>query len=190
MSRSALHGCGMYHNIHVIPPKEIIEAYGQLVKDKLSSGDWEGYMLSVMFNPLPGSPAVTIKCMHQATTALFSKLVTRTVRRPNTRKGKTKTPIGIFFMDIPDGLRVLDTRDVLVNDGVHMHGIIMVPTTSRLKEPLDVHFAKNKSLYQVGTSIHHIDVRSINYASDQATSYSGKAVSKRRFGYDDILILA
>jgi hypothetical protein len=33
----------MYHDIAATDPKEIIEAYAQMVLDKLANNDWEGY---------------------------------------------------------------------------------------------------------------------------------------------------
>jgi hypothetical protein len=179
----------MYHDVPVTHPKEIIEPYAQMVLDKLASADWEGYFFTFMFNYLSGSPKITIRHMHQIVGTFFSRLVTRIVNRPNTRSGKERSPIAIFFMDAPDGLEAMDMRDVTVNDGVHMHGIVMIYKRNRLKDPLGVHIVKNKALYSVGSSIHRIDVRVITHSSDKATEYAGKAVSKRRFGYDDILVL-
>jgi hypothetical protein len=92
-------------------------------------------------------------------------------------------------MDVPDGLRVLDKRDVLVNDGVHMHGIIMIPKKNRLKEPPAQHTKNNKVAYSIENTIHRIHVELIEDTSDQATLYAGKAVAKRRFGFDDILVV-
>jgi hypothetical protein len=179
----------MYYDISVTPPKKMVEAYAKLVNDKLDNTDWEGYCFTFMFNYISASPAATIRRMHQIVRTVFSRLVTRIVNRPNTRRGKERSPIAIFFMDVPDGLRVLDMRDVLVNDGVHMHGVVMIPKKNRLKEPLAQHIKDNKALYLVGNAIHRIDVELITHSSDKATLYAGKAVAKRRFGYDDILVL-
>jgi hypothetical protein len=36
--------------------------------------------------------------------------------------------------------------EVSVNDGIHMHEIMVVPKETRLKEPLDLHFLRNRKL--------------------------------------------
>ena len=110
----------------------------------------------------------------------------RLYRSPGNPIGKSIDYLDFATIELPGPAYI---QDVLINGGVHMHGIVMVPKTSRLKESFDVHIEKNKTLYLIENEIRRIDVKPIKYASDHVTLYSGKAVVKRRFGYDDILVL-
>jgi len=136
----------MSYYILVTPSKDIVDAYGDLIKEKLKYKDCEAYLLT-LFNPLPGSPAITIKHVHQLITTFYSGLVARIVRRPATRIGKDQRPLAIFFIDAPDGLSVMDKRAVLVNDGMHMYGSMVVIKKSRPKGPLDVHILRRSTSF-------------------------------------------
>jgi hypothetical protein len=40
--------------------------------------------------------------------------------------------------------------EVSVNDGIHMHGVMVVPKQTRLEERLDFHFLRKRKLYVKG----------------------------------------
>ena len=75
-----------------------------------------------------------------------------------------------------------------VNDGLHMHGIMFTTTTPRFKQPLDQHFQENERLYVKG-NIHRIHVKPITDKEKFVVDYAGKAIKRKRFSNDDILIL-
>jgi hypothetical protein len=66
---------------------------------------------------------------------VYSTFITRVVRKPHSEYQKESRPILIGAPDRP----VLKNekqklKDVKINGGVHLHGILLVPRQSRLKE--------------------------------------------------------
>jgi hypothetical protein len=74
---------------------------------------------------------------------VYSAFITRVVRRPHSEYQKDFRPMLIVAPDRP----VLKNekqklRDVKINSGVHMHGILLVPGRSRLKEGVEMRFKR------------------------------------------------
>jgi hypothetical protein len=143
-----------------------------------------------MFDHISGSSQEKIRLMHKEICKLYAKLASRVVRKPRSEKFAHLLPRGVFFPDIP-GLKNSEQplNDVTINDGVHFHGIIVIPQNSRLKAPLDEHLREKKRMYLRRTKISRIHVQQI--VSDElfVTDYAGKAVKRGRFSDDEILIL-
>jgi hypothetical protein len=168
--------------------EEILEAYGTWVKDHVRQG-WDPYFLSFMFHQLPGSRQAKIQQMHEEITVFYRKLITYVEREPRLNKNADKLPRGVFFPDVPahtsqkQGLRA-----VTVNDGLHMHGVVVIPKKSRLKISLDEHVLEN---YEKDRSykMYRIDVVPVDARIVYTTDYAGKALKTPRFDQGDILIL-
>jgi hypothetical protein len=94
--------------------------------------------------------------MHRELVAFYSKMVVNVVRSPRSPVWADRLPRGLFAPDI--FLGYTKTGDIIVNDGVHMHGIITVPKKSQLRVPLDVLIRSNKTYYSVD-KIQSIDIR-------------------------------
>jgi hypothetical protein len=169
-------------------PTEIVEAYGAWFH-KCINNTWDAYLMTVMFRHIPGSVDAKIRQMHDDVNKVYSRLATRVVRKPASPNWAHFLPQGLFFPDVPayrqsrQGL-----RDVTVNDGLHMHGIMVVTTGGRLKQPLDQHFLENERLYVKG-NIHRIHVKPLTHKEEFVADYAGKAIKRKRFSTDDILIL-
>jgi hypothetical protein len=95
----------------------------------------------------------------------------------------------VFFPDGPCYKRQKQAlRDVSINDGLHFHGLILVPTKSRLKVPFLQHLRDKKRSYGRG----YILTTHAEPIWDQerfVADYGGKAVKRGRLSYDDILVL-
>src|SRR5215467_6104261 len=91
----------------------------------------------------------------------YGRLATRSVRKPRSPRWAPLLPKGIFVPDLPvfkwAKLAKHDLRDVTINDGVHMQGIVAANRFCRIPEPLEVHFKKKMDKYLVG-KIQHIDI--------------------------------
>lgn len=174
---------------HFSPPRErLIRAYGRWIREHKMNG-WDAYLFTFMFNQLPGSREATIQQMHEEITVLYKKLVTRVVRKPKLATNAHLLPKGVFFPDGPAYKKKKQRlRDVSVNDGLHMHGIVVATTEGRLKEGLDQHFRKNRPMYET-RKMYRIHVEPIEHSAVYVTDYAGKAVKTRRFIDDEILIL-
>jgi hypothetical protein len=173
-------------NIH--HREELINGFGTWVQEHIDSG-WDGYLFTFMFNQLRGQQDSQRAQMHEQITAVYRKLVTRVVRKPNSPKNRESLPRGVFFPDRPVAKnRQHCLRDVSVNDGFHMHGVLVSPSTSRLKGGLDEHFREHSRLY-LTPKLYRIDVRPITHSPDHVTQYAGKSLRSWQFAEDDVLIL-
>lgn len=81
-------------------------------------------------------------------------------------------------------------RDVVVDDGLHVHGVAFVPPWARLTEPLDVHFERDRARYVADTAIDRIDIAPITHSLVAAVDYALKGAKQGRLGADAVLILS
>jgi hypothetical protein len=169
-------------------PKDIVQAYGSMFR-QLTDWGWDGYLMTVMFRPIPGSVNTKIRQMHDGVSTIYGKLACRVVRKPTSPNWAYLLPQGVFFPDVPAYRQSRKTlSDVSVNDGVHMHGIMFATATPRFTQPLDQHFLENERLYVKG-NIHRIHVKPLTHKEEFVADYAGKAIKRKRFSTDDILIL-
>jgi hypothetical protein len=169
-------------------PEEIVQGYGSMFR-QLTEWGWDGYLVTVMFRHIPGSVNIKIRQMHEEISTVYGKLANRVVRKPTSPNWAYLLPQGVFFPDVP-AYRQSQKKltDVSINDGIHMHGIMFTTATPRFKQPLDQHFLENERLYVKG-NIHRIHVEPITYKEKFVIDYAGKAIKRKRFSNDDILIL-
>jgi tRNA(Leu) C34 or U34 (ribose-2'-O)-methylase TrmL len=169
-------------------PTEIVQAYGGWIQEHLNLG-WDGYLVTFMFPNISGSNEVKIQQMHKEITRFYEKLATRAVRKPRSEKWAHLLPKGIFFPDVPGyGSSVYSIPEVSINDGIHFHGIMVATKEARLKEPLHLHLGRKRKLYVTG-KIFRIDAEPITSRAAFVTDYGGKAIKRRRFSNDHVLLL-
>jgi hypothetical protein len=175
-------------NFNVRHREEMLGGFGTWVQQHINDG-WDGYLFTFMFNQLRGTQDSQRTQMHEEITVVYRKLMTRVIRKPNSPKNRDLLPRGVFFPDRPVARKQQHRlRDVSVNDGFHMHGVLVSPSTSRLKVGLDQHFREHRSLYET-PKLYRIDIRPITHNPDHVTQYAGKAFRSWQFTEDDVLIL-
>jgi hypothetical protein len=166
----------------------LIQAHGTWLQQWLNEG-WDGYLFTFMFNQLPGSRRAIVHQMHQQIERWYGMLATRTVRKPRSEVWAKLLPKGIFIPDLPVPKRSkLGIRDVSINDGLHVHGIMVATRTRKLPEALDAHFEENLGTY-LTKKLRHIDVRRITHSAEYVTEYALKGLKRGTFSEDDILVL-
>jgi hypothetical protein len=166
----------------------LIQAYGAWVQEQMDEG-WDGYLFTFAFNQLPGSIRAKNQQMESEILRWYGRLATRTVRKPRSPKWAPLLPKGVFVPDLPVYKKSKqDLRDVVINDGLHMHGILVANRLGRISEPLDVHFADRLDEYLTG-NLRHIDVEHITHMAKYVTSYGMKGLKRPIFSLDHILIL-
>jgi hypothetical protein len=127
--------------------------------------------------------------MQEEITIFYRKLITKVEREPRLNKNAHKLPRGVFFPDVPAYKRQKQgLRAVTVNDGLHMHGVLVIPEKSRLKVSLGEHVLENYHKYR-SHKMYRIDVVPMDSRIVYTTDYAGKALKTPRFDQDDILIL-
>ena len=169
----------------------LINAHALWIKRFLDDG-WDGYFFSVMFHHLPGSREKRITQMHQEVETLYRRLATRMVRKPRSPKWAGLLPIGVFSPDFPvpkfrQGQKST-IRDVSINDGLHMHGIVLANRWGRIPIGLHEHFEQKMDQYVTG-KIRRINIEPIRYNPAEVVSYALKGLEKRTVALDDIGVL-
>jgi hypothetical protein len=166
----------------------LIRHYGDWIKEHLNEG-WDGYLFTFLFNPLPGSVRAKNQQMEREIVRWYGRLATRSVRKPRSPQWAPLLPKGIFVPDLPVFKRSKqDLRDVVINNGLHVHGILVASRLGRISEPLDEHFSKNLEKYLTG-NFRHIDVEQITHAAAYVTEYGMKGLKRPMFSPDQILVL-
>jgi hypothetical protein len=173
---------------HYQHPLALIQAHGTWLQQWLNEG-WDGYLFTFMFNQLPGSRRAIVHQMHQQLEGWYGRLATRTVRKPRSPVWAPFLPKGIFIPDLPVPKRSkLRIRDVSINDGLHMDGIVVANRWARIPETLDVYFEENLGTY-LTKKLQHIDVRRITHRPEYVTEYALKSLKRQTSSEDDILVL-
>jgi hypothetical protein len=151
--------------------------------------EWEAYFLTFLFRHIPGPAPEKLRQMQKELSRFYGKLASWVVRSPRSPKCAHFLPRAVFFPDGPCYKRQKQAlRDVKINDGLHFHGLILVPTKSRLNVPFLQHLRDKRKSYGRG----YILMTHAEPIWDQerfVADYGGKAVKRGRLPYDDILIL-
>ncbi len=167
---------------------DLLNAYGDWVANWVQQG-WDAYLVTFMFHNLSGPINSQITQMHQEVTTLFTKLITRMVRKPRSSVWAPYRPKGVFIPDLPVVKRIkTPLKDAISNNGLHMHGIVLANRWCRLTDPLDIHFSEKRRTYVAG-KIRSIDVAPITKRPEYTTEYAGKGLKRPCFNPDHVLIL-
>jgi hypothetical protein len=161
-----------------------ISGYTQLVTDRIKQG-WSCYLVTILFQQLPGSRSTIISRMNQEVQRVYSTLITRVHRKPRTAS-PDELPILIGAVDLP----VHKSNRSLVplvrcNGGLHFHAMILVPDRPRLREPLHDHFHACARLYGTDGAISTIDVRPVADDYERVVDYVFKTIKRGRVSYDE-----
>lgn len=173
-----------------LTPKHLIAGYSKWLKDYVDRRGWNPFLMTFMFKPLKGSQQAVIYQMNDEVERVYSTFITRVVRKPNVifQRYSCECPILIAAPDRPvPKHKKQRLKDVTINDGRHMHGILVVPRASRLKQDVVSHFEKFRKLY-VKNRLCRLDVQAIESDLPGVVDYAFKSMKGAEFGYDDIVI--
>jgi hypothetical protein len=178
----------------------LINAYGAWIQQYVDVG-WDPYLVTFTFNYIPGSMDMKMRQMYKEVTFVYGRLLTRMIRRPRSPNWLPFLPRGVFLADLPVYKQEKQSlRNVVVNDGLHVGGIVLAHQWGRLQEPLDVHFPENIKVYQTehlrcrkgklsGAVESPIHVVPITHSSAYTTEYALKAARRDKISLADVLIL-
>lgn len=173
--------------------KQLVEAYAGWVESLLKEG-FDGYLLTFMFRPIPGSVAAKEREMYGVVERTFRKVLTRTTRRPRTAESD-QMPIWLGCTDWPIPKWDKDYfANIAINDGQHVHVIALDPPCSRFRKggvELGNHifFDSQKLYFQTEPYLDRIHDRKIEVSPRRVASYVLKAVNSGRTAQDAILVL-
>jgi hypothetical protein len=174
----------------LISTSELIKSYSQFIGQYTDKYGWKPFLMTFMFKPLKGSQRAIMHQMNDEIDRVYSTFLTRVVRKPNVlfQRYLCQCPILIAAPDRPVPKHEKQRlKDVTINNGHHMHGILLMPWVSRLKQDVVSHFEKYRRLY-VKNRLLRLDVRAIESNLPGVVDYSFKSMKGSEFGYDDIVI--
>jgi hypothetical protein len=169
--------------------EHIISWWSREMEERVTLHGWNAYLVTFMFNHIPGPSPKRLKLMQDSVCRFYSKLVTRIVRKPNSIYQLINRPRMITAHDYPVFKHEkIGLPAATVNDGLHMHSILAVPLKSRLKEDIASHVARKSFLY-IKSPLRNIHFQPIENNIKGVTDYAMKAVKHRRCRWEDVLFL-
>ncbi len=166
-----------------------IQGYVSFIKDRIFQ-EWVPTFLTFQFQQLPGKANAVLEQMKKDIETVYRKLVPRIQRFPTTRLGSQNVPIILSCADLPVFKRRKGSlADVSINDGLHHHGIALLPPKSRLKTDLVSHLAQEQGLYLRGSRLASIFAESIDENVERAVQYAFKGISSGRIDYDNAFLV-
>jgi hypothetical protein len=168
--------------------KENIRGYATMVKDRIHDG-YEAHLMTFVFNQLRGGLRQMNQQMQNQIENVYASLITRLHRRPHAA-GVTH-PILIGCPDLPvTKYQKKSLPEVITNDGLHYHGLLLVPPgSSRMKVSIQQHFTENQSYYLRDRVLSRIDVRPITHDIDHVTDYALKGLKANRLHDEETLLI-
>jgi hypothetical protein len=167
-----------------LPVQTLIASYADWMMEYVLWRGWSPYLLTFMFKPLTGR---VMEKMADEVERVYSTFLTRDLRKPRL-SCCSDLPLLLAVPDLPVAKRRKSTlSDVSVNDGLHAHGIMMMPWNSRLKTDVVAHFRKYENLY-VKNRLLRLDVRPIEHNLGEVTDYAFKSVKMGRCDRDAVLV--
>lgn len=169
--------------------RNLHNAYVQMALERLDLG-FVPYLLTLMFNPLPGSPNRVQATMMQEAEWLYGQILTRLHRHPR-RMQMVEMPLWIVAPDFPvPKTNKQQLRDVSINDGRHLHAAVLIPPHSRLELPFNLYLTQNADRYAgSGRWLARIDIRGVYDTPAVAFGYAFKALERGTAGSDDMMVL-
>ncbi len=166
-----------------------LDGYVQLAAQRVADG-WHPQLATLMFARLSKKHQPLLEQMFDEAERVYRTFVTRVIRRPLSAGSVGDLPIMVAAPDFSVGKSDKPLAQITLNDGLHLHAILLVPPRSRLPIPVEEHFRLHQALYVRDRSkLDHVDVRPIEHTVERAVDYALKSVARGRFSTDDILVL-
>ncbi|MET3841940.1 hypothetical protein [Bradyrhizobium sp. OAE829] len=167
----------------------LVAGYSQIITDRVQDG-WSCHLITVMFSQVFGPRAAVLDKVKDQVQRIYSTLLTRVHRKPRTAP-TDELPILVGALDLPVYKRDRSLAPSFArNNGLHFHGIVLLPPRSRLKEPLVDHFRDNPELY-VGEAkqVERVDVKPVTHDHEWVVDYVLKTVLNGRLSLDDAILV-
>jgi hypothetical protein len=160
-----------------------------LIEGRITQG-WSPSFLTFQFEQLPGKAGAILHQMRTEIETIYRKLVCRVQRFPTTRLGSLNVPMLFSCADLPVPKHKKRTlAEVAVNGGLHHHGIVLLPPTSRLRTDLAAHFARDQERYLAGSRLSSIFAEPIEDNLEKIVGYAFKGLVSGRLPYDDAFLV-
>jgi hypothetical protein len=146
------------------------------------------YLLSFKFEPFLGSRRALMGKMRTEIQRVYFTFLTRVIHDPQSQQSSRPILLGVPDLPVAKRQKKTCTED-LANDGLHYHGLLLLPPQSRLKESVLDRFASYRKLYLKNSlvEIHIIPIRS---NMPRVVDYIFKSIKRGRFSWDDWFVLS
>lgn len=161
-----------------------VSGFVELFDTKVMDG-WQPFFLTFKFRQLTGPQHAVLQQMRAAIQLFYRRLVTRVQRNPI----KGPLPILMATADLPVRKHSkVSISEVTINDGLHQHGIMLIPCRSRLRENLVAHLVRMERQYLAGSQLSSIDAEPVTHNLERVVQYALKAFQSGRLGYDECIL--
>lgn len=169
--------------------RRLTTGFSEIMDDRANNG-CSLDLITILFDEMKGSKSRISDQMRDQISRLYSTFVTRVHRSPTTAPTH-RLPLLVGALDLPVYKRNrLSAPTVSPNDGLHFHGILIVPPNSRLKGTVSDHFRLHFGLYGTDPGgIARIDVRPVVDDRAGVMNYVLKTVGNGRLSYDDAIVI-
>lgn len=176
---------------------ELSKWLAKVMEEGIGDQIWYGSYVTLMFEHIPGSFELKCAVMFDEAERVYRTFLPHVVRYPKRPSSQAKLPIWVIAPDYPvkknQGKSGAILKDVRINDGLHLNGIMLLRTDTRLPVTPKMHFDWRGPWYRQyvrpGFPLRRIDVRTISDTPEIAADYSLKTLKSRIPDLDKILIL-
>ena len=167
-----------------------VAAISEFVRGRVLSG-WSPSFLTFQFRQINGPRPAALWLMRKEIETLYRKLITCVQRFPTTKTGSLNVPVLLACADLPvfKRTKACASQDVKINEGLHHHGVVLLPPRSRLREGLVAHFEQQRQRYLAGSQLASIFAEPMTDNLEKAIRYAFKAVESGRLDYDDSFVV-
>ena len=154
----------------------------QILKGKFDGQIWNGYIVTFMFNHIPGAYDPKCLVMGNAIERVYATLINHVVRDPRSQSERKKLPMLYAFPDYPrQKMEPFRREDITVNDGLHYHGIVLIRIDTRLKVGLDMYIKQNyQHFVRFGGPLRRIHIEPVDRTPRKAVDYVLKSIEWRK----------
>jgi hypothetical protein len=171
---------------------EVVQGLVEMIVGRVFLEGWNPHFLTFQFHQLPGNANHILARMRTEIEIFYRKLISRVQRFPRTRLGFLNSPILLASGDVPIPKHKKRTiAEVTINDGLHQHGILLLPSTSRLRTDLATHFTQEQERYRKGSHISSVSVDPIELTHrdvETVVRYTCKGWVEGRLGFDESIL--
>jgi len=127
--------------------------------------------------------------MVQETDHFYRVILKNVERKPRSEARREHMPIMLGHPDLPVRKETKNLREVYINEGLHMNGILLIPRRSRMKLTFDEHLRQNRKIYYGTSGVkRQIHVEPIRSSPEKATDYALKFMGRENLGFDHVFI--
>ena len=153
------------------------------------------YFLTFMFKPLKEvdrwNKEINVdrwnkEIMKKVVYEVYGRLITRVVRYPRKFAGDLVL-VGAPDRPVPHR-RKRSSKDVKINNGLHMHAIVALARRTQLKVGLKQHIKDDGAYLLENLPLRRIHVKRCKRSPRKVTRYLLKGISRRSFDLEDMVI--